>query len=100
MSETEVQNIDEESTLSINLKPLNPKDGDENALSPFRLGQLTRNTKILEVSAVISALTKADDNFSELARNITNNQLSLSRLDSNLKFLLNTRGLAGKMIAT
>jgi hypothetical protein len=71
MSETEVQIIDEESTQIIDLKPLKPKDG-ENAISPFRLGQLTRNTKILEVSAVISALTNADDNFESIA-NVLNN---------------------------
>ena len=72
MSETEVQNIDEESTHIIDLKPLNPKDGDENAMSPFRLGQLTRNTKILEVSAVISSFTNAEDNFESIANVLDN----------------------------
>ena len=84
---------DETGASGIDLKPLNPGDGGE-SMSPFSLGKLTKNAKILEVSAVLSAFTNADDNFSAIVSVLDGFGSSLSGLDDSIKFLLNTRDIA------
>lgn len=101
MADTEDEEITTEETgaSGIDLKPLNPGDGGE-SMSPFSLGKLTKNAKILEVSAVLSAFTNADDNFSAIVSVLDGFGSSLSGLDDSIKFLLNTRDIANQMIVT
>lgn len=101
MVDTEDEEITTEETgaSGIDLKPLNPGDGGE-SMSPFSLGKLTKNAKILEVSTVLSAFTNADDNFSAIVSVLDGFESSLSGLDDSIKFLLNTRDIANQMIVT
>jgi hypothetical protein len=61
---------------------------------------LSRNAKILEVSAVLSAFTKADDNFEAIVSALDGLDGSVKELDESIKFLLNTRDIANQMIVT
>lgn len=81
---------DEENTQN-SIQTLVPDE--VSVLSPFRIGLLNKDSKILEISAVLSAFGKADGNFKYL-------EDQLSGMNDEVKFLLNTRDIIGQMIVT